>query len=82
MIYGGGNTIHQTQDVNIERDPRTGAVLAVWFRCMMLPFTDRIVDPARAQSLRELSATSKQHGVVGIVFSDEYYDPPAPQEGL
>jgi len=31
--YGYDHTIHDSTGVNIERDTRTGAVVAVWFRC-------------------------------------------------
>lgn len=51
--YGYNKTIHRTTEVNIERDPRTGVVVAVWFRCMMLPFTDSTVDQERANEMRQ-----------------------------
>lgn len=35
--YGGKGTIHQTSAIDVEVD-QGGRVLAVWFRCMSLPF--------------------------------------------
>ena len=36
--YGDGGTIHGTSRLDIEIDPATGEVTAVWFRCLNLPF--------------------------------------------
>lgn len=36
--YGDGGTIHDTGTLDIELDPETGEVTAVWFRCLNLPF--------------------------------------------
>ena len=36
--YGDGGTIHGTGHVDVELDPATGEVTAVWFRCLNLPF--------------------------------------------
>ena len=52
--YGDGDTIHQTTDVSIERDPASGAVVAVWFRCLPLPFTDTVCDTERADEMRRM----------------------------
>lgn len=49
--YGDDRTIHRTAKINVERHPKTGAVVAVWFRCMRLPFSDTICDESRAESL-------------------------------
>lgn len=51
FYYGDGGTIHDSGEVNIERDEKTGKVVAVWFRCMMLPFTDHVVGEGRAQDM-------------------------------
>lgn len=50
--YGDNHTFHNCGEVNIERDPKTGEVVAVWFRCMMLPFTDDVCDTIRAEELK------------------------------
>jgi hypothetical protein len=69
MKYGHNRTIHGTQEVNIERDPETGAVVSVWFRCALLPFTDRVVDRNRAESMRDAYRT-RPRGILGIEFSE------------
>ena len=48
--YGGDGTVHATEKVDVELDKR-GNVVAVWFRCQMLPFTQRVVDDRRAADL-------------------------------
>lgn len=50
--YGDGGTIHQTGEVNVELD-KDGKVVSVWFRCQMLPFTQRVVDDRRAAEMRQ-----------------------------
>ncbi len=49
--YGGKNTIHQTGHIDVEIDSE-GVVVAVWFRCMPLPFQQTIVDSNRAAMLQ------------------------------
>lgn len=36
--YGGDGTIHRTGTIDIQQD-EAGNVVAVWFRCLNLPFT-------------------------------------------
>ena len=50
--YGDDRTIHTSGDVNVEIGP-TGKVVAVWFRCRMLPFTQTRVDGFRALEMLE-----------------------------
>lgn len=38
QYYGGMGTIHSTRGLDVEVDQQ-GNVVAVWFRCSMLPFT-------------------------------------------
>lgn len=54
--YGYEHTIHRSTAVNVERDPATGAVVAVWFRCLALPFTDHESDPDRCAEMRRMYA--------------------------
>ena len=42
-FYGGNGTIHQTGTIDVQMD-KHGHVVAVWFRCRMLPFTQSIRD--------------------------------------
>lgn len=53
MIYGHGKTIHQTQELDIEVD-ENGKVVAVWFRCIALPFKQMNVDNERAWEMERL----------------------------
>lgn len=52
LLYGHDKTIHQTPCVNIEMN-LVGDVVAVWFRCMRLPFDVTTVGPARAAAMQE-----------------------------
>jgi hypothetical protein len=49
--YGGDGTVHGNGEVNVELD-RWGRVVAVWFRCQPLPFTQNVVQDSRAENLR------------------------------
>lgn len=51
MIYGHDKTFRSTNLVNIETDAE-GNVVAVWFRCMTLPFDQTKVDESRAEEMR------------------------------
>lgn len=51
--YGGDGTIHRTGEVNVELDIK-GSVVAVWFRCQPLPFTQSLAREGRAQEMRAL----------------------------
>ena len=42
--YGGKGTIHNTTTIDVQLDEQTGEVVAVWFRCLNLPFTVSTVD--------------------------------------
>ena len=56
--YGDGGTIHGTGHIDVEVDPDTGEVTAVWFRCLNLPF--KIFsrpDPAR------INPDTEVHGI-------------------
>ena len=51
MIYGHNGTIHDTQHLHVET--RHGKVVAVWFRCCMIPFEQVLVDNDRAREMAE-----------------------------
>ena len=53
MIYGHNKTIHGTQHVDVE--VRNGEVVAVWFRCCMIPFKQCNIGVERAEEMREES---------------------------
>ena len=71
MRYGDDKTIHRTGEVNVERDPKTGAVVSVWFRCALIKFTDTVVDAHRAQSMRDAYADFQSPNIKAIVFEVE-----------
>lgn len=64
--YGDDKTIHHTGDVNVEIGPE-GDVVSVWFRCMMLPFTESRVGHRRASDMRQLPVCTMP-SIKAIVF--------------
>lgn len=38
-VYGSDETIHRTNTIDVQINKDTGQVVAVWFRCLNLPFT-------------------------------------------
>jgi hypothetical protein len=65
-FYGGDGTIHQSGHVDVQLD-RDGNVVAVWFRCAMLPFNESIVDDEYAAQV----AGANPARIKGVVFEDE-----------
>lgn len=63
-FYGGDGTWHQTGHVDVQLNKK-GEVVAVWFRCRMLPFRES----------REFTAdgvpTQGEGSIKGIVFEDD-----------
>ena len=47
--YGDGGTIHATGTVDVEIFE--GRIVSVWYRCQLLPFTERWVDSGRAAEM-------------------------------
>lgn len=66
--YGDGGTIHNTRHVNVEI--HEGKVVAVWFRCAALPFTEHQADDDRAQDMRRMYQSEQPRLITGIVFKD------------
>lgn len=54
LKYGNEGTIHQSTGVDVELD-KDGKVLAVWFRCCPLAFTQSTADASRAAELKTIS---------------------------
>lgn len=50
-LYGGDRTIHDTEHLHVE--VHKGEVVAVWFRCQMLPFEQVGVDKHRAVDMKD-----------------------------
>lgn len=65
-FYGGDGTWHDTGTIDVQLNT-DGEVVAVWFRCRMLPFT---------QSMKYTADETPKQGmgsIKGIVFEDEKY---------
>lgn len=74
-VYGHDRTIHQTNHVDVEIGP-DGVVVAVWFRCQMLPFTSSAVAADRASEMLSAYVNSPPAPLVAVEF--EYVKPPVP----
>lgn len=66
--YGDGGTIHGSTELDVETDD-IGNVVAVWFRCQMLPFEQRRVDSGRASEMRNAYAY-RQGRLTGVEVID------------
>lgn len=51
--YGGAGTFHSNGEVNVELD-KAGNVVAVWFRCQPLRFTQHVVEEHRAEEMNNM----------------------------
>lgn len=49
-FYGDGGTLHQTTGLDVE--VHNGEVVAVWYRCSMLPFKQVEVDEERSREMK------------------------------
>ena len=63
-FYGGDGTIHQTGHVDVQLN-KDGEVVAVWFRCRMLPFEES------REYTRDSEPKQGPGSIKGIVFEDE-----------
>jgi hypothetical protein len=66
--YGEGGTLHGTTELDVETDA-TGRVVAVWYRCQMLPFKQRTVSDERAIHMDEAGAVPVQ--ITGVEVLDQ-----------
>lgn len=69
MIYGHDRTWHRTTDVNVELDKR-GRVVAVWFRCMPLPFTQQVADDDRVTEMDRMYAERPPLPLVAVELEE------------
>ncbi len=67
--YGDDRTYHHSGEVNVEIGPG-GHVVAVWFRCRLLPFTESFVNMRRRSEVREIPQ-SELAGIKAIVFEEK-----------
>ena len=65
--YGDEGTIHRTGMVNVEVD-KHGRVVAVWFRCAMLPFDQTVVEWGRVKSMRRIYEAGVLTPITAIDF--------------
>lgn len=65
--YGDDQTIHRTGHLDVEVDA-SGRVVAVWFRCSLVPFEQHDVGPDRAQEMLRVNALP---AVKAIVFASD-----------
>jgi hypothetical protein len=66
--YGFDGTIHQTTGVNVE--VHDGEVVAVWFRCQPIPFTQNDFGPARAKDMQRLYDQEIIPGILAIEIEE------------
>lgn len=59
--YGDGGTIHQSTELDVET--HAGVVVAVWFRCMRLPFRQAEVDFDRGKEMSSDRTKTELYGV-------------------
>lgn len=70
MRYGDNKTIHRTGHVDVETD-KNGKVVAVWFRCAMLPFEQHTAGDDRADDMDAAYKDHKKPEIQAIIFKDE-----------
>jgi hypothetical protein len=70
MIYGHDKTWHQTEYLDVETD-KHGTVVAVWFRCMLIPFKQSPVNGQRAKEMEKAYASHPLHSLVAVELDDE-----------
>lgn len=63
--YGKGNTVHQNSYLDVEVD-ENGLVVALWYRCMPLPFKQHQVTKERAREMTDFYKSSTPPKVFSI----------------
>lgn len=71
--YGGDRTIHHTEHLSVEVSA-SGEVVAVWFRCQMLPFKGSFADTGRARQMRSMYANSDLPSIHSVTLRDPHRD--------
>lgn len=64
QYYGDGGTIHQNSSLDVET--HNGKVVAVWFRCLALPFEQVEVEPERAKTMVGMYASRRAVELRGV----------------
>lgn len=68
--YGGDGTIHADGEVNVELDKR-GNVVAVWFRCQPLAFTQSTASAARTEEMLRMYQAGTVPGLDAVVVREK-----------
>jgi hypothetical protein len=63
-FYGDGGTIHSSGYLDVET--REGMVVAVWFRCQVLPFKQTAIDEHRATEMARMRRNSPAPVLTGV----------------
>jgi hypothetical protein len=74
LRYGDDGTIHRTGHLDVEVD-NYGKVVAVWFRCMPLPFEQSHAEPHRALDMNRMysgasAITDKPRKIKAVVLEN------------
>lgn len=64
--YGYEKTIHKTTKLDIEIDEETGEIVAVWFRCMMIPFVVHKANKDRADEMKQATKQVDKWELLGV----------------
>jgi len=67
-FYGGDGTYHETTDINVEL--YNGKVIAVWYRCQALPFTQNESGPHRAAEMEKMYKDYPMPEIRGLELKD------------
>jgi hypothetical protein len=68
VVYGFDGTIYNNESLDVE--VRNGKVVAVWFRCTLLPFTQEDVDKSRADEMDLAYASDAVPGLHAVIQED------------
>ena len=68
MIYGHDKTWHRTEHVSVE--VHNGKVVAVWFRCMLLPFKVHEVSFERREEMERMCAENKPWPLLAVELQE------------
>jgi hypothetical protein len=68
-FYGDGGTIHDTGDIDVEL--HNGKVVAVWYRCQALQFTQSEAGPHRAADMQKMYKDYPMPEICGLTLKDK-----------
>lgn len=68
VVYGFDSTIHNNESLDVE--VRNGKVVAVWFRCTLIPFEQADVDKHRAEEMSRAYADGAVPGLHAVILED------------